>query len=301
MAHAALAPGRVGVLLGAAGGIGLAMAKKCAKNGMKLVLADIDADDLEKAKKECCPGNEADVITKVTDVSKYEDVLALKDLAYNTFGEVGFLFSNAGIMPDSKSYSGREGWEKVINVNLWGVINTTQAFTQSMIDQNTECLIVNTGSKQGITAPPGNTGYNVSKAGVKTLTEGLQHDLRSLENCKVSAALLIPGWTNTEILRRKLVAANNGQPVNLENVFFCEEKPANGAWMPDQVVDYFFQRIAEKHESRSFYIVCPDNDVTEATDRKRMEWSAGDIVKERPPLSRWHPACKDEFEKHMAS
>jgi len=302
MAHPVFAKDRVAVITGSAGGIGLAMAKRCASLGMKVFLSDVVAADLERAQSlvtEAAGGDASRVASKIVDVSDYDQVEALKKEAFEKFGEVGFLMGNAGISGSFENrhpFEKRDQWQRILNVNLWGVINTTQAFTQSMIDQGTECLIVNTGSKQGITCPPGNTAYNVSKAGVKTLTEGLQHQLRNTENCKVSAALLVPGWVNSE-LQRRAKDSEAGAPVADADLMFSESKPAAGAWMPDQIVDYFFTKLAEG----SFYILCPDNDVTVDVDLKRMEWSAMDIPLGRPPLSRWHPEHKEAFAAFMKS
>ena len=85
-------------------------------------------------------------------------------------------------------------WTDVLGVNLMGVVHGCQAFGEAMVAQQRNAVIVNTGSKQGITMPPGDTAYNVSKSGVKTLTEGLQHALRTRAGCKVNAFLLVPGW-----------------------------------------------------------------------------------------------------------
>jgi NAD(P)-dependent dehydrogenase (short-subunit alcohol dehydrogenase family) len=186
---------------------------------------------------------------------------------YATFGEVGVLMNNAGTGPGGGPFDHYDRWQHVIGVNLWGVINGVHAFTQAIIDQGTPALIVNTGSKQGITCPPGDTAYNVSKAGVKVVTESLQHALRNIAGCKVSAHLLVPGWTFTG-----LTARGGG------------EKPA-GAWWPDQVVDFLVEKVA----AGDFYIICPDNDVTREVDNARIRWAAGDIAENRPPLSRWHP------------
>jgi NAD(P)-dependent dehydrogenase (short-subunit alcohol dehydrogenase family) len=139
-----------------------------------------------------------------------------------------------------------------------------------MIAQETPCMVVNTGSKQGITNPPGNTAYNVSKAALKAYTEGLQHELRSRPDCRVTAHLLVPGWTTT-----------GGRPHQ------------RGAWLPRQVIDFLVPAL----ERGDFYIICPDDDVTPAMDRKRILWAAGDIVDNRPALSRWHPEFAAEFEK----
>jgi short-subunit dehydrogenase len=128
-------------------------------------------------------------------------------------------------------------------------------------------LIVNTGSKQGITTPPGNPAYNVSKAGVKSYTEALAHELRNLPASKVSAHLMIPGWVHTGM------TAASGAP-----------KP-DGAWSADQAVEFMLASL----ERGDFYILCPDNDVPRSLDEKRIAWAAGDIIENRPALSRWHP------------
>ena len=153
-----------------------------------------------------------------------------------------------------------------MNVNLWGVINGVHSFAQAMIDQGTPAAIVNTGSKQGITCPPGNTAYNVTKAGVKVLTEGLAHALRNIEGCQVTAHLLVPGSTFTGMTARGRT-----------------EKPP-GSWMPEQVVDLMVGVMA----AGDFYIICPDNDVTRDIDNRRILWAAEDIIRNRPALSRWH-------------
>ncbi len=174
--------------------------------------------------------------------------------------------NNAGRGGGGGPFENYEGWQKVIGTNLWGVVNGVHAFAPAMIAQGTPAAIVNTGSKQGITCPPGDTAYNVSKAGVKVLTEALQHTLRNTPDCKVDAYLLVPGWTHTGLTARQ------------------KEKPA-GAWWPDQVVDMLLEAMGKG----DFYIICPDNDVTREVDNKRIRWAAGDIAENRPPLSRWHP------------
>jgi NAD(P)-dependent dehydrogenase (short-subunit alcohol dehydrogenase family) len=271
--HPAIAAGRTAVITGGASGIGLAAAKRLAARGMRLVLADLDAGQLDAAAKEvkaATPG--AQVVTVATDVSRKEQVDTLKDKAYAAFGEVGLLMNNAGRGGGGGPFENYAGWQAVLGTNLWGVINGVQAFAPAMIAQGTPAAIVNTGSKQGITTPPGDTAYNVSKAGVKVLTEALQHTLRGTPNCKVTAHLLVPGWTHTGLTARQ------------------KEKPA-GAWSPEQVVDFMLDAMARG----DFYIICPDNEVTRELDNKRILWAAGDIVENRPPLSRWHGGYNDAF------
>jgi NAD(P)-dependent dehydrogenase (short-subunit alcohol dehydrogenase family) len=182
--------------------------------------------------------------------------------------------NNAGIQPGSSILGSIDNWEHVLDVNLWGAIRSTQLFLPAMIERGRPGLVINTGSKQGITTPPGDPAYNVSKAGLKVFTEALQHELRNTPNCKISAHLLIPGFVFTELTAQGRTA-----------------KPA-GAWTPGQTVDFMMERLA----NGDFYILCPDNDVPRSLDERRILWAAGDIVEDRPPLSRWHPDHAKSFE-----
>jgi NAD(P)-dependent dehydrogenase (short-subunit alcohol dehydrogenase family) len=278
MTHPALTAGRVAVITGGASGIGLAAAKRFVGLGMRVCIADLSAAALDKAAAEIAAP--ADALLQVpTDVSQIADLQRLKDTVYATFGEVAVLMNNAGTSPGGGPWEHYDRWRRVLDVNLWGVINGVQTFAPAMIAQNTTGAIVNTGSKQGITCPPGDTAYNVSKAGVKVVTEAVAHELRGVPGCRITAHLLVPGFTYTGITRPQRT----------------EKPPA--AWTPDQVVERLLARMA----AGDFYIICPDNDVTEAIDRKRIRWGADDIVRNRPALSRWHPDHKADFEAFMAA
>jgi len=239
------------------------------------------------------------VLSKVLDVSSFEGCCELHaDMTARFGSDVALLLNNAGTgIGSASALSGMEAWRRNLDVNLFGVLNMCQAFVPTMIDTGTRAMVVNTGSKQGLTCPPGNLAYNTGKAGIKVVTEGLQHELRSSsDKAHVSAHLFVPGWVNT-MLARNYFRELKGDAFDPESdVPWSEDKPAAGAWMPDQTIDYLFDALAAER----FYIICPDNDVTTETDRKRIAWAAGDIIERDVPLSRWDPRFKAEFARYMA-
>jgi NAD(P)-dependent dehydrogenase (short-subunit alcohol dehydrogenase family) len=264
------------VITGAASGIGFAAARRFAGFGMSVVLADLPGRALERAAAELSAHSKS-VVAVPTDVSVLDDVRRLRQEAEKRFGDVSVLMNNAGIGGGGGPCENYDRWQKLLGVNLWGVIHGVQTFAPAMIARALPSLIVNTGSKQGITTPPGDAAYNVSKAGVKVFTEALAHDLRNRPGCRTTAHLLIPGFTWTGITGRPADAPPSTKP------------PA--AWTADQVVDFMLERIG----AGSFYILCPDNDVPRELDQRRIRWAADDIIEDRPPLSRWHPDYQEAF------
>ncbi|RMD94242.1 MAG: SDR family NAD(P)-dependent oxidoreductase [Alphaproteobacteria bacterium] len=277
MPHPAIRPDAVAVVTGGASGIGLAAARRLAEAGMRVVIADLRTDRLEAAAETLRAAGAPEVRARAVDVSDRAALAALEEEITAEMGGADLLMNNAGIQPGSALFGDVAVWEKVLATNLWGVIHGTQLFGPGMIARGRPGAIINTGSKQGITTPPGDPAYNVSKAGVKVFTEALAHELRNTEGCRITAHLFIPGFVFTDLNRR-------GR----------SEKPA-GAWTPEQTVDFMLAAL----ERGDFYILCPDNEVSREVDARRIAWAAGDIIENRPALSRWHPDWAEAFSRYM--
>ena len=277
MTHSAFQPNAVAVITGGASGIGLATAQRLAAMGLRLVIVDVREALLEPAAEQLRQLGAPEVMASSTDVSDREALVELEALVAERFSGTDILMNNAGIQPGSSLLDDPENWLRILGVNLGGIVYGTQVFVPRMIERGRPGLVINTGSKQGITTPPGDPAYNVSKSGVKTFTEALAHELRNTEGHQLTAHLLIPGFVFTDLTRGSRT-----------------EKPA-GAWTPEQTAEFLFQSV----ERGDFYILCPDNDVSRELDEKRMAWAIGDVIENRPPLSRWHPDYAESFNLYI--
>lgn len=264
-----LKPDVVAVVTGAALGIGRAMSLRFAEAGLSVVMVDLPGPDFDAAValvREASPRGASHVLAVPTDVSDPGQIERLRDQALATFGKVNLLANNAVTRIGRGMDADLDDWRRAMEVNVWGPVMGVRAFLPAMLGSGARAWIVNVGSKQGITNPPGHPIYNMAKSALKTYTEQLEHELRSRPDnqgdTRVSAHLLVPGWTTT---------GKN------------EHKP--GAWHPEQVVEEMLTAL----DRGDFYIICPDGEVTAEMDRKRILWSADDITENRPPLSRWHP------------
>ncbi len=274
--HPAIAPGNVAVVTGGANGIGLATAHLFLDAGMCVCLIDRDEGALAEVRSGLALGEDR-LMTLAVDVSNRAQVEQSAKTVCEKWGHVSIIMNNAAIGGGGDALADPLGWERLIGVKLMGVFHGVSAFVPTMVEGGAPGLVINTGSKQGITQPPGNTAYNVAKSGVKSLTEGLAHTLREKTGGRVSAHLLVPGFTYTGMMKRHM-----------------PEKPA-AAWTSEQVADFLFAGLARG----DFYILCPDNETTTEMDRKRMTWALGDLIEGRPALSRWHPNHKAAFETFM--
>ncbi|NAT15202.1 oxidoreductase, partial [Pseudomonas syringae pv. actinidifoliorum] len=269
MNHPAIRKDAVAVITGAAVGIGYAIARQVAKEGMKVVLFDRDVAALNAATKAILNDFTGIKVLAITgDVTSESDLHDLYEQSCE-FGEVSLLVNNAAIMNAAGPWDGLSKWRTLMDINFWSALTLQNLFVETMFSLPGHSAIVNVGSKEGITTRPGNAAYSVSKAAIKVLTEQLAHELREKVGDKVTAHLLIPGYTFT--------------PMNFPGMTSTSAKP-DAPWTADQVAE----RLTEKMADGDFYIFCEDNEATWELDQRRMQWSADDLILKRPALSRWH-------------
>lgn len=277
MTHPAFTADSVAVVTGGGAGIGLASAMRFAQMRMAIAIIDNRAELLDAAAAALSDAGARDVMTASIDVTDKDVLTQLEADVAERFGGTDILLNNAGIGLGTSVFSDEADWQRLINVNFWGIANGTRAFGPRMVKRGRPGAIINTGSKQGITTPPGNPAYNVSKAAVKAFTEALSHELRNTDGAQLTAHLLVPGFVFSDLTRGDRT-----------------EKP-DAAWTPEQTADFLINSM----NADDFYIICPDNDVPRELDEKRMAWAIGDIIENRPALSRWHPDHADDFAKFI--
>ncbi len=268
---------RVAVITGAASGIGQSLARRFAREGMKLVLADIEEAALLEVEKELRLGG-TPVLAVKTDVSRKASVFALADRAFAAFGRVHIVCNNAGVsgglghiwdIPD-------QDWEWIMAVNVYGVLHGIQAFVPRMIEHGEEGLILNTSSVVGLTTGT-SSAYGVTKHAVSRMTEGLHYDLRAAGS-KLRAALLVPGATATNILyadrnrpQTLLVPRDEeAQAALIQRRQTRHEQLQEIGMTPEQLADITLEGI---RQDRLYIIADPERTTREV--RLRMEGIVG--------------------------
>lgn len=190
--------GKVAVVTGGASGIGLAMATCFAGQGMRVVIADVQQDALDRA----AAGLRAEgrtVLAVPVDVTSEQACRDLASIVLEEFGAAHVVCANAGVGGAGDAWFGPlSAWEWVVGVNLWGVVHTIRAFLPTLVAQN-DGHVVTTASMAGLTGPPGMAPYTATKHAVVGLTESLFHSLR-LQGSQVGASVLCPGWVRTQIM-----------------------------------------------------------------------------------------------------
>jgi len=271
---------KVAVITGAGSGIGRAIADRCVQEGMKVVLADIEQQALDRAEQEL-KSMGAGVMAVLTDVSSADSVEALAQKALHAFGEVHLLCNNAGVGAGSTVWdSTLADWQWVMGVNLWGVVHGIRAFMPLMLAQDTECHIVNTASVAGLLPYHSSAPYQVTKHAVVALSENLYFSLAQ-RNAKIKVSVLCPGWVKTRILEsernrpEEYLNPSQQQIFRPENEAIMQEmrQAVEAGMSPDHLAGFVFDAIREE----KFYILSHP-EFTPAI-QTRME----DILEQRNP------------------
>ena len=190
---------KVAVITGAASGIGRALGERCAQEGMKVVLADIEERTLTQASEELRAAG-ASVLAVPADVSKTAELSALAQKTLDAYGAVHLLCNNAGVVAGSTAWeSTLKDWKWTLDVNLWGMIHGLRAFVPIMLEQDAKSHIVNTSSIAGLSPYHANAAYHATKHAVVALSEKLYYDLAERGD-KVKVSVLCPGWVRTRIM-----------------------------------------------------------------------------------------------------
>jgi len=270
---------KVAVVTGAGSGIGRGLAERCAREGMKVVLADVEQEALAEVEAQLRAAG-AEAIAMPTDVSKAEDVERLARRTLDAFGAVHVLFNNAGVGASQVLWeSSLADWQWILGVNLWGVIHGIHTFVPLMLRQGDDCHIVNTASIVGLISSPGQGAYKASKHAIVTLTETLHHELAQ-RGANIHVSLLCPAWVNTRILdaernRPKQFANPADAPVDLETeleIDFLRQSIETGL-SPEEVAEHVFRAIREER----FYIL------THPEWRSAIQTRMEDILQQRNP------------------
>lgn len=271
---------KVAVVTGAASGIGASIAKRCAEEGVKVVLADIDEKSLLNVENELRSMG-AEILSVACDVSKESDIRLLANKTLETFGEVNLLFNNAGVATGTVLWENTaEDWQWALGVNLWGLIHATRIFVPMMLQQNCPCHIINTASIAGLTAAPGNGIYSSIKHAIVNISETLYYELK-LANSQIDVSVVCPGFVRTQ-----LMDSERNRPTELKNSSdhttdspqkqgiekMLRDGVLNGI-APEQVTECIFEAI----KKNKFYVF------TDEESKDMIKQRMDDILNEKDP------------------
>jgi NAD(P)-dependent dehydrogenase (short-subunit alcohol dehydrogenase family) len=274
--------GRVAVVTGAGSGIGRGLAGRAAREGMRVVIADVEVSALGETAAEVETAG-AEVVVAPTDVSRADQVEALAGLAYERFGAVHLLCNNAGVFQAGVTWQ-RElaDWEWVLGVNLWGVLHGIRSFVPRMLDGGDEGHIVNTSSLAGLITGAYSGPYITSKFAVLGLTECLAHDLRA-HDASIGVSVLVPALVDTKIAHsmRNRPDEPPGEAQAPDHYLVeqaLRDLIARGR-SPDEVAGLVFDAV----RSGRFFVTTSD-----ATDGMLRERFDAVLAGELPPMTDWN-------------
>jgi NAD(P)-dependent dehydrogenase (short-subunit alcohol dehydrogenase family) len=245
--------GKTAFITGGAGGLGLAIAKRCAAEQMNVVIADIERAELEKAQS-LLGKSGCGLLSLVCDIGDEGSIREAAEKAIGTFGEVDLVFNNAGVAAGTFLWETTpKDWEWMLRVNVYGLINSIRVFVPMLLRQKTECHIVNTASVAGFITSPGNGAYSMTKSAIISLSETLDNELRMLK-ANIGVTVACP-----DFVRTRLFEAERNRPPELRNGelsdAYRKQQAALQAFLtqgvlnglePEAVVDEIFQAIRQR-------------------------------------------------------
>ena len=275
---------KVAVVTGGASGIGRAIVEHATNLDMKVVLADINNENINDVVNEL-QVDKSRILAVQTDVTKFESVQNLAKKTFETFGQVDFLFNNAGVSNINFVWeSSLNDWNWVMGVNLMGVVHGVKAFVPKMIEQDREGYIINTSSLSGLMT--GNLGiYSVSKHAVVSLSETLQQQLL-LINSKLKISVFCPQFVKTKINtsernrlveyldEEKNISEEQVHPILVKTKKFADRMVSSGM-DPKLAVEILFKEI----EEGKFYILSHKNEKVMESIKMRMEGILEGVLK----------------------
>ncbi len=245
---------QIAVITGAANGIGAGLSRYAVAQGMTVIACDINKAQLEELQNQTASGP-GTLDTQIVDVRKADSLEALAKNVFEKYSQVNFLFNNAGVLVDGKSWTRSEKeWQWSLDVNIMGIVHGIRSFVPRMLEQNQPGRIINTASIGGLFAGTAYLGpYQATKHAVAALTETLYEELK-LESADITASVLCPGGVATDIWNSDRLL----EPAEKFSYDSDSEKEFHdfGAEMVDQALtpDEFAPKVFQAIEENKFWL-----------------------------------------------